>query len=221
MAQPVIAYPGTVLRRGSSGDAVKRVQHRLRVQETGILGPTSEEAVKAFQRGRGIAADGEIGPVTWARLFDLSLTTLDIARSYLGTHETTRNRGRMIDHWNTLAGVPIGSPWCVSFAYGCVHEACELLRHPVPLPRTGSSSALFRWAREHGRLTSAPMPGDIVLCRGGNTGHFHTALCAGLAESGRVPTVEGNSNNSGSADGVEVAYRPQGRRLDACDFVRL
>lgn len=62
-----------VLRRGSSGAPVRRVQgllvgnaHNLRID--GDYGPVTEHNVKAFQRHRGLAADGIVGPNTYTRL---------------------------------------------------------------------------------------------------------------------------------------------------------
>ena len=64
------AYPGYLLRRGSRGVWVKRVQWQLGgLAVDGIFGPKTEAAVKAFQKKAGIAIDGIVGPVTWGKLF--------------------------------------------------------------------------------------------------------------------------------------------------------
>jgi len=64
------SYPGTLLRRGSRGVWVKRVQWQLGgLAVDGIFGPKTEAAVKAFQKKAGIAIDGIVGPVTWGKLF--------------------------------------------------------------------------------------------------------------------------------------------------------
>jgi peptidoglycan hydrolase-like protein with peptidoglycan-binding domain len=63
-----------VLRRGSSGAAVFRLQGRLEAHgvETGPVdgdfGPLTHKAVKTFQRHHGLDDDGEVGPLTWAAL---------------------------------------------------------------------------------------------------------------------------------------------------------
>jgi N-acetyl-anhydromuramyl-L-alanine amidase AmpD len=62
-----------VLKRGSSGDAVGRLQTRLTasgfpLQVDGNFGAGTEAAVKAFQTRVGLAADGIVGAQTWARL---------------------------------------------------------------------------------------------------------------------------------------------------------
>jgi peptidoglycan hydrolase-like protein with peptidoglycan-binding domain len=35
-----------------------------------VFGPNTERAVKDFQQGAGLAADGIVGPLTWAALPD-------------------------------------------------------------------------------------------------------------------------------------------------------
>lgn len=63
-----------VLRRGSEGEDVGRLQGRLRDRgfSPGLtdrrFGPGTEAALLAFQRARGLLADGVCGPATWAAL---------------------------------------------------------------------------------------------------------------------------------------------------------
>ena len=62
-----------VLRLGDDGAAVKRLQKALaaaghEVGSDGAFGPQTDRAVRAFQAKRGLAADGVVGPATWAAL---------------------------------------------------------------------------------------------------------------------------------------------------------
>jgi peptidoglycan L-alanyl-D-glutamate endopeptidase CwlK len=65
---------GAVLRRGSEGEPVERLQGLLRGQgfSPGLtdrrFGPATEAALRAFQRARGLLADGVCGPESWAAL---------------------------------------------------------------------------------------------------------------------------------------------------------
>jgi putative chitinase len=52
------------VRRGSSGDAVKRIQRKLGLVQDGDFGPATERAVMAWQRENGLDADGIVGPKT-------------------------------------------------------------------------------------------------------------------------------------------------------------
>jgi putative chitinase len=58
-----------VLKRGSSGDDVKKLQEKLGVETTGTFGPKTEAAVKAWQKTNGLKDDGIVGNATWSKLF--------------------------------------------------------------------------------------------------------------------------------------------------------
>lgn len=61
-------YELVLLRRGSRGGAVKKLQDGLGIGADGIFGAGTEKAVKAFQEANGLAADGIAGPKTLAKL---------------------------------------------------------------------------------------------------------------------------------------------------------
>lgn len=54
----------SLLRAGSTGDAVRAVQAKLGVSATGTFGPATARAVRAFQRRNGLTVDGIVGPQT-------------------------------------------------------------------------------------------------------------------------------------------------------------
>lgn len=56
------------LRRGAQGPLVDEIQTKLGVAGPDVFGPKTEAAVRAFQRSRGLVADGIVGPRTWAAL---------------------------------------------------------------------------------------------------------------------------------------------------------
>jgi peptidoglycan hydrolase-like protein with peptidoglycan-binding domain len=68
-AQPTISF-------GSTGDTVRRLERALRrtpdldIKVDGVFGGQVESAVKDFQLGIGLTADGVVGPNTWAALPD-------------------------------------------------------------------------------------------------------------------------------------------------------
>lgn len=57
-----------LLRRGSRGDTVRRLQEALGQGADGIFGGGTETAVKAFQTANGLKADGMVGPKTLATI---------------------------------------------------------------------------------------------------------------------------------------------------------
>jgi uncharacterized protein YkwD len=57
------------LRYGSKGAAVRRVQDRLGLRQSGFYGRSTKAAVSRFQKRQGWRGRGNCGPKTWARLF--------------------------------------------------------------------------------------------------------------------------------------------------------
>ena len=63
------ATKGNVVKRGSTGTAVKEIQRLIGVSPAdGIFGAGTEEAVKAWQKKNGLTADGVVGPATRAKM---------------------------------------------------------------------------------------------------------------------------------------------------------
>jgi putative chitinase len=58
-----------LLKLGSTGDDVVKLQQKLGVDPIGKFGPKTEAAVKAWQSANGLTADGIVGPGTWAKMF--------------------------------------------------------------------------------------------------------------------------------------------------------
>jgi peptidoglycan hydrolase-like protein with peptidoglycan-binding domain len=61
-------YELILLKMGSSGQVVRRLQQALVIAADGQFGLGTEKAVKTFQKKNGLAADGIAGPETLARL---------------------------------------------------------------------------------------------------------------------------------------------------------
>ena len=88
----------TIYRLGSKGDGVGEIQLALKlaghsVTMDGYYGPKTRDAVTAFQRSRGIGADGIVGPKTMALLKEvLAMGTaagmLAITNGYIYQHVT-------------------------------------------------------------------------------------------------------------------------------------
>ncbi len=57
-----------ILRRGSRGEYVKKLQRLLAIPVDGIFGPQTESKVRIFQRQNGLLIDGIVGTQTWNRL---------------------------------------------------------------------------------------------------------------------------------------------------------
>ena len=57
-----------MLKIGNKGEEVKRLQEALGINNDGIFGKQTEEAVKLFQKKNGLEVDGIVGDKTWAAL---------------------------------------------------------------------------------------------------------------------------------------------------------
>ena len=58
-----------LLKLGSEGDDVKKLQEKLGIEAIGKFGPKTDAAVKAWQAANGLTADGVVGDGTWNKLF--------------------------------------------------------------------------------------------------------------------------------------------------------
>ena len=67
-AAPVTTAVSETLRRGSKGEAVKKMQAKLGLAADGDFGPGTEAALKKWQSANGLTADGVAGPKTLAKL---------------------------------------------------------------------------------------------------------------------------------------------------------
>lgn len=145
----------------------------------------------------------------------LQRQTLIVAKRFVGTREVGgSNRGPLVEKFLAFVGLAKGNPWCASFAAYCCHMAAKELGVSCSVPKTGSTSAIARWAMKTGNILSQPEPGCLVLVRGNayGTGYVHTALVHDVLPNGMLLTVEGNWLNS---------VRWNRRTAAGCDFARI
>lgn len=58
-----------LLKVGSKGEDVKKLQEKLGLSADGSFGPGTEKAVKEWQAANGLTADGLVGDGTWSKMF--------------------------------------------------------------------------------------------------------------------------------------------------------
>src|SRR3954453_12414449 len=73
-----------VLRKGSHGPQVTRLQRRLRVKPTGTFGAATVAAVKKFQRAHRLAASGVVNLATWRLLVRFTSMAPDLRYGVYG-----------------------------------------------------------------------------------------------------------------------------------------
>ncbi len=84
---------------GSRGESVKTLQEKLNAKGynagsvDGIFGKNTQAAVMAFQKANGLAADGIVGKLTWAKLYDTT-AALPAASTATGTQPTVYRGSR-------------------------------------------------------------------------------------------------------------------------------
>lgn len=152
-----------------------------------------------------------------SKLTDLALI---IARKELGVKEETANWGKDIKKYLNSVNINFPASWCMAFVYWCFNEASVKLALKNPLPKTGG--VMKHYNETMGiRLKDKKtvQPGDVMILNFGK-GLGHT----GIVESVDLPnntviTLEGNSNNSGSREGIEVVRHE--RKIDKVySFIR-
>jgi len=58
-----------ILKIGSKGEDVKKLQQKLGLSADGVFGPGTEKAVKKWQIDNDLGADGIVGEGTWNKMF--------------------------------------------------------------------------------------------------------------------------------------------------------
>lgn len=128
------------IRKGSRGEDVKRLQEILRLLPDGLFGPLTEEAVLQYQRERGLAADGVVGPRTWELLLagaaaGLKKSSRKISEIILHCTATREGADATVDdirRWHTAPAAKGGRGWSdigyhyVVYRDGSVHEGRDV-----------------------------------------------------------------------------------------------
>jgi hypothetical protein len=134
------------------------------------------------------------------------LTPRQAALEQVGVVEEPKgsNWGPIVKQYLRAVGILVPAPWCMAFVVWCFRQAGA---DPKKIPPTASCSFLLHWAKEQGKLTDTPLPGDIFLLlrKGGQTA-FHCGIVDKVSDW-RIWTIEGNSNPGGSPEGYEVVKR--------------
>lgn len=148
-------------------------------------------------------------PVKWAdaRAYDTAPVrerAVMWADALVGIRETRgANRGWDVDYLVQKTGLnPLGAyAWCACFVYSCLILAGA---DPKALPPKGKAAAVrnwVSWAKEKGRLRSAPGRGRLFyILRSDNRGHIGFSISSWFNFFFR--TIEGNTDgDAGSREG--------------------
>jgi hypothetical protein len=194
-------------------------------------------------QGHPLVVDGQIGPMTWATLFKVEPApsaslpaasllgkVLLVAAAEVGIMEEPpgSNRGPKVNQYLAAVGLDANTgnfAWCAAFVYWCFRQASTALTIANPAIKTAGAVDVWNLAGPKGfrRVTGAEasdsptrvQPGMLfVLATGGGHGHVgFVESCTGVV----LTTIEGNSNEGGSREGVGV-FRRVGRRINTINL---
>ncbi len=130
------------------------------------------------------------------------------------------NAGQMVEAFLKKCGHKKGAPWCMA-CLSFAGEACFGARWPFTMT-AGTNDCSDQAKRKGLRFhPSVAEPGDIVLLWSEKMGRFYHAFVLERLQPGtaRWDTLEGNTNDDGSAEGNRFMRRagPKGRVLKAGD----
>ena len=74
-------YELVLLKQGTRGDTVKKLQDKLGIDADGQFGSGTEKAVRDYQQKNGLVADGMAGPATLAHMKLFKEITADIVKA--------------------------------------------------------------------------------------------------------------------------------------------
>ena len=121
-----------LLKLGSEGEDVKKLQVKLGIEAIGKFGPKTDAAVKAWQSAHGLTADGIVGDGTWGKLFGTSTPAAPAAAAPIansGNLKLSKLKGHIPDAViamipDTAAKFAINTPLRLAhFLAQCGHES--------------------------------------------------------------------------------------------------
>jgi len=83
-----------LLKVGSKGDDVKKLQEKLGTTADGDFGPGTEKLVKEWQSANGLTADGLVGDGTWTKMFGSAPVAVPVTS---GTLKLEKLKGHIPD----------------------------------------------------------------------------------------------------------------------------
>ena len=198
-----------VQKLGSNGALARYLQHMLNVlgyQITinGIFSEETKNAVLSFQTAHGLDPDGQVGPATWTKLFEVYSVPvsgtglqrfLNIAKyeADWGYHEDNENNITPYGQWYGLNG----NAWCAMFVSWCAHYAGIT---NTLVPKYSWCPSGVSWYKSRGRYHISgngyvPKIGDIIFFYNAQAGRVsHTGIVI-EGTTTHVSTIEGNSSD--------------------------
>jgi CHAP domain/Putative peptidoglycan binding domain len=239
---------GTVLEQGARGVLVKRVQewlcfHDFPTRIDRNFGPSTERQVNSFRRKHRLPENGKVDEALFSMLsapITRALKDLAAGARTLNALAVAYANQHLKEHPIELGGDNCGTwvrlycegndgedwRWCAGFVTFVVRQAAATRGVSLPVTRTTSCDTLATKAQEAGRFIRGSrnrpdnvQAGDLFLVRKTSTDWTHTGMVTELHER-TFDTIEGNTNDEGSANGYEVCARNRAFSSEI-DFIRI
>ncbi len=233
--------------KGDSGPYVWIIQEWLCLNDIhvvidGSFGPATHNAIIRFQTLKKLKPDGIVDKKTFSKLIAPLTTAInpipfngqsmsDLVVAYANQHLRqhpreigSRNMGPWIRYY--MKGYQGSeSPWCAGFTSSIINQAAETLGQKLLMETSDSCSVLANNAKKCGLFLSERtiladksklLPGYIYLSREFPGYWTHVGIVIDVKDEVFM-SIEGNTNDEGSAEGYEVCRRI--RNYDSKDFI--
>lgn len=218
----------------------------FRVSVDGAFGEVTEHTLELFQASQGLLQDGVAG----TRTFDALVLPMRLALAPVGVREVSLGQMICLVAKAHLSARPVevGADnrgpwvrlymrghegpdyrWCAGFVSFCMAQACALLGQALPIPGSFGCDELVGQAK--GAACFVPNAGNkapdlkvgslfVQRKRKGPIDYTHVGIVVEVTSRGAFRTIEGNTNDEGSANGHEVCARWRGYNAFR-DFIAL
>ena len=168
--------------------------------------------------------------MTWRQKLPIGLTAISYARDFIGIEEIGNNRGPAVEWFQARGEIGPGDAWCAAFVNGIVEVTCAAHNIRSPLEAVnfqGYVQSYYQHAEREGWLIEWDQifPGALFVkwfgppkSRYAHIGFVDTPLLTAK----EFKTVEGNSNDDGSAEGYKIAqnWREDGEEYRYIDWTK-
>lgn len=142
---------------------------------------------------------------------DLSDKALEVAITQIGQDEKPHgsNWGQPVKSYLVSVGIDFAASWCMAFVYWCFEGAAFELK--VKNTAIKSAGVLNVWTLViPSKKSNSPSIGSVFIMDFGH-GLGHTGIVEKFDQN-FVYTIEGNTNDTGSREGIEVCRRKRSRK---------
>ena len=213
--RPTASSAVLVLRKGSTGVEVTRLQLRLHVKATGTFGSATVSAVRHFQRVHTISVSGVVYAATWRKLVRFTSVAPDRRYGDRGAWVKTLQRDLHVTPASGYFG-PLTRAAVLAYqkqhrlkADGVVTgRMWALLGHGGTIPRVGASTS-----RSKTRGRTCPVPGATFTDTYGapRNGHKHKGVDMFKGEGASILAIETGTvalaHWSGSSGGWTITLK--------------